>query len=270
MSDWQTGATITGPYLVARNSASTGIHSDEFAQNQGFKRAIVAGPNHLTFASTLLEQELGERWLEHGRLQVRFTSPVYDQDQVRVVFTVNGTGEALAADYQLENANAVMVASGSAAWTPAGGEATVTAPPPSSPADELLDLRALVAGEQITEDQVIARGEEVSRFCQQNHDQLARPGRVPSSYLSPLLFGPARRFLNQRGVGPGMWGEIDIRQYRPLQTDTPYRYEGTVLSCRRRGNLEIVDFLFTARDPNGQPLCAISHTHLIPHRDRTS
>jgi hypothetical protein len=267
MAGWQAGDVVRGLYLTARNSATTGIHSDEFARRQGFARAVVAGPNHLTFLCTLLEQELGPPWLQRGRLRARFTAPVYDGDRVRAVVTVLSTlTDGFEAEYQLENEGGTVVAQGTA-WF---GETEHAAgrPPESSPREELLDLSALEPGEPVPGEVVVATAEAVARFCELNHDPLHRPGRVPTSYLSPLLFAPARRFLDARGVGPGMWGEITVRQFAPLQTDHPYRYRGEVLALRRRGDLEIVEFLFSAADERDTPVCEIDHTHLIPHRER--
>ncbi len=269
MGGWRMGEVITGPYLVARNSASTGIHTDEFAQRQGFQRAVVAGPNFLTFVSTQVEDVLGAAWRERGRLMVRFTSPVYDQEQVRAVFTVTGEGDAFGADFVLEKADgATVVASGSVCWTPADAEQSLPAPASSSPSDQLLDLNLLSDGERIPRETVVAKAEDVARFREQNHDTLPGEWRVPVPYLSPLLFLPARAWMTERGVGPGMWGQIDIRQYQALQPDVSYRYDGTVRSRRRRGPLEIIDFDFAARGQGGALVCAISHTHLIPHRDK--
>jgi len=262
---WKIGDVIAGPYLVARNSATSGIHSDEFARSQGFERAVVAGPNHLTFVSTLLEEQLGARWREQGRLRARFTAPVYDGEQVRAVLTVRGAGEGFSAEYILEKADATVVATGSAAWTPMEEERRERA---SSPPEELLDLRALTPSERVPAESVVARWEAVERFCRQNHDPLVQPDRVPTSYLSPLLFHYVRVWLTERGVGPGMWGEIDIRQHRALRPDVDYRYEGTVLSLRRRGALEVIDLELVAREEGGALACAITHAHLIPHRDR--
>jgi hypothetical protein len=269
MAGWRSGDVVYGPYLVARNNASSGIHTDEFAQSQGFERAVVAGPNFLTFVSTLLEDELGPAWRERGRLSARFTAPVYDQEQVRAVLTVAGEGEAFAADFVIEKADgASVVATGSAAWTPADAEETLPPPAPSSPVDQLLDLNLLRDGERVPRETVTAKADDVARFRDQNHDRIPGEGRVPVPYLSPLLFLPARAWMTERGVGPGMWGQIDVRQHRALRPDTPYRYEGTVRSRRRRGALEIVDFAFAAREQDGTLVCAIAHTHLIPHRDQ--
>lgn len=269
MGGWRAGEMITGPYLVARNSASTGIHTDEFAQRQGFARAVVAGPNFLTFISTQVEEALGPAWREHGRLVARFTSPVYDQEQVRAVFTVTGEGEAFSADFVMEKADgATVVATGSVGWTPADPEAALPDAAPSSPVDQLLDLNLLADGARVPRDTVIARAEDVARFREQNHDTLPGDGRVPTSYLSPLLFLPARAWMSELGVSPGMWGQIDVRQHRVLRPDTVYQYEGIVRSRRRRGPLEIIDFAFAAREQDGALVCSIAHTHLIPHRDK--
>lgn len=170
---WATGAEITGPYVVARNSARTGIHSDEVAQRQGFARAVVAAPNHLNVASTLIEQGVGPDWRARGRLRARFTAPVYDGDPVRAVLTIAGTAGDFAATFVLENAAAAVVATGGATWVEANAEETVSPPKASSPEDGLLDLRALADGERIPGESVMAGAEAVARFCAQNHDALA-------------------------------------------------------------------------------------------------
>jgi len=264
---WITGARIQGEWLEARNSASTGIHSDEFAQRQGFKRAVVAGPNHLSFVATLFEAEYGQQWLERGRIAARFVAPVYDGDALRAEVDLRGIGPDLDAAWRTTNSEWAVVAQGTAGWTTPGDSETRPARRPSSPTADLLDLRGLAVGERVPVDSVVASPGVVEDYCQLNHDALHRPGRVPTAYLTFLLFGPARRFLDSRGVGPGMWGETEIRQYGALEPGTEHGYRGTLESLRRRGNLEIVEFAFEALDEGGRVLCGISHTHIIPHRE---
>lgn len=252
-------------WLVARNSASTGIHSDDFAQRQGFERAVVAGPNHLSFAATMFEAAAGPDWLARGRISARFVAPVYDGEALQVTSTpVEGDLQAFAR-WETRKRDGAVAVSGTAGWSPA------EEPPPriresSSPA-ELLDLAGIRPGSRLSESIVVPREDVVADYCELNHDPFAAPGRVPTAYLTFLLFGPARRFLDHAGVGPGMWGEIDIRQHAPLVAGAGYQYSGLVLSVRRRAALEIIDFAFEARDATGALACAITHTHLIPHRD---
>ena len=256
---------IESAWLVARNSAATGIHSDEFAQRQGFKRAVVAGPNHLSFAANLFETTLGEEWLANGRITARFTAPVYDGDELQVTCTPLESPSPEFAQWETRNRDGTLVARGSAGWTKDAENARPAAE--SSPAHDLQDLRAISSGDRVPGETVVPRAEAVDAYTRLNHDALARSGRVPTAYLTFLLFSPARRFLDSAGVGPGMWGEIDIRQFQPLIVDEEYRYTGTVLSVRARGRLELIDFEFEAHAKDGSLACSITHSHIIPHRD---
>lgn len=262
---WEQRQTIRGKAMTARNTASTGIHSNEFAQKQGFERAVVAGPNFLSFVATMFEQELGDAWLRQGRIGARFTSPVYDGEELLPAVSVSKVGDDFAAEWTLSKTDGTEVAKGTASLM--SDRVTPPASRSSSPKAELLDLANLEVGERIPAESVTPMREVVHSYSEQNQDPLAREGRVPTAYLTFLLFAPARQFLNERGVGPGMWGEIDIRQHAPLQTGETYAYSGEVVALRRRGQLELVDFEFSLAGTSGEPLCSISHTHIIPHRD---
>lgn len=261
--NWRPGGHVTLPPMKARNTAASGIHSDEFAQQQGFKRAVVAGPNFLSFITTGFESAFGPVWLQKGRITCRFTSPVHDGDEVRPVIFVANAGQELDATWE-SSVDGVIVAHGRATWSP---HPDVT-PEPRGSAGELTDLRPLHVGDRVPKNVIVAERDAITRYCTLNGDTLDHTSRVPTAFLTFLLFGPARRWLDSEGVGPGMWGEIDIRQHAALVPGKQYQYSGEVIGLRARGNLELIDFEFSARDTAGRLACSITHTHIIPHRNR--
>jgi hypothetical protein len=60
------------------------IHSDEVARAYGFAGALVPGVELFAYLTTPLVAAWGEAFLERGRLDARFRSPVYDGEQVYV------------------------------------------------------------------------------------------------------------------------------------------------------------------------------------------
>jgi acyl dehydratase len=77
------------PYRVtARNIDPTSdnrIHADDVAQQFGFSGALVPGVELFAYVTAPLMALWGPRWLEAGRVDVRFRRPVYDGEQVDVV-----------------------------------------------------------------------------------------------------------------------------------------------------------------------------------------
>lgn len=267
MKRWISGETYTLEPRVARNSASTGIHSDAGAQRQGFERAIVAGPNHLSFVASAFEEQLGAEWLNRGRISARFTAPVYDGDEITAEIAVGSAGDDFEASWRTRNQTGVVVAAGAASWVP---ESEPIRPERASSLPEvLLDLRDFRTGERVPSGTVTPEPTAVAAYVSLTGDSVSSLDAAPTGYLTFLLFGPARRWMDSRGVGFGMWGEIDIAQHAPIVPGRTYRYDGSVLSVRRRGDLELIDFAFAAHDADENLVCSIAHTHIIPHRDRS-
>lgn len=64
--------------------ADNRIHDDDVAQAYGFAGALVPGVELLALASAPLVQQWGADFLSSGRMSLRFRSPVYDGELVRV------------------------------------------------------------------------------------------------------------------------------------------------------------------------------------------
>jgi acyl dehydratase len=265
---------IEGPYHTAVNQLQTYLHNDEAARAQGFRGGVVGGPNFLAYANTLIEEQLGERWTHGGRLHTRFRSPVYAGDRVRAVLTLTGQGERWAADVLLKNQQGEVVAEGDASLVEPGFEATGRTPRRHEP-EGLVQLSSLARGERMPPPafdwfrfSVVPDAEDVAAYCERNQDRLASPERIPLAYLPRLLFNPVRWLLDAHGVGPGLYGELDIRQYRPLVPGARYEYGYEVVATRRRGKFELLDSAMTAHDAAGVLVAAVEETHLFPpHED---
>ena len=78
----------------ARNWATTSanrIHSDEIAAAHGFRGGLVPGVNTIAYLVPAIVGALGDEWLDRGALEVRLTSPVYDEEVVTAIADGAGT-----------------------------------------------------------------------------------------------------------------------------------------------------------------------------------
>lgn len=102
-------------YMVARS----GIHGDEYAQQMGFVRGLVAGGTTLAYMTEMLTSFFGKTWFKTGKISVAFTSPVYENDKVtcRGVIkdkTDEGSGVRLVLDIWMEKENGEKIVVGTA------------------------------------------------------------------------------------------------------------------------------------------------------------
>ena len=72
-----------------RGNIATGspnpMHNDAGAARYGFPRALVPGNTTYAYVADSVTEVLGENWNEHSRTAIRFTAPVYENDQLRIV-----------------------------------------------------------------------------------------------------------------------------------------------------------------------------------------
>jgi hypothetical protein len=92
------------------------IYHDEYARKFGFSSGLVSGVFIYSYMSRSLIEFLGTDWLERGSVEVRFTHPIYDGDDIRVTgcltsVTKEGT---LCIDYQGTNNHGISCAEGTA------------------------------------------------------------------------------------------------------------------------------------------------------------
>jgi len=99
---------VTVTYAVRAHNAATDsdnrIHSDDVAQQYGFKGGLVPGVTVYAYMVRPVASQWGRAWVERGSLTARFVQPVYEGDDTSVEFdeesgavTVrNGAGETCA------------------------------------------------------------------------------------------------------------------------------------------------------------------------------
>ena len=70
------------------------IHEDELARAMGFRGGLVPGVTVYAWMTHPIVEALGTSWLEGGAFSVRFTKPVYFEEEVSVCASVAGRTEA--------------------------------------------------------------------------------------------------------------------------------------------------------------------------------
>jgi acyl dehydratase len=97
------------------------IHDDEVARQLGFRGGLVPGVDVYAYLCHLPAERWGRDWLERGTISARFSSPVYDGDEITVTGAPDGDG---AIDLVLTDPTGVRCAE---------GRATLPAEPPEPP-----------------------------------------------------------------------------------------------------------------------------------------
>ena len=137
------GTELRGPERIARNFEHSNLHDPEQARAQGFRGAVVGVAYNLWHPSALFEGHLGHRWLQQGRLQVRFTGPVYEGNRLHARATLEGAGDSFAASWLVANQEGATVIEGRAGWTPADDPHSEPDDAGSDDPAELIDLHPL-------------------------------------------------------------------------------------------------------------------------------
>ena len=99
-------ARLTKTAALSEQSATpqpgrTQVHSDQYAQQMGFERALVPGVTLLGYITEMLADLFGNTWFEKGSVNVRFRRPVYNGEAV--------TAKAVIKDKRGENGATALV-----------------------------------------------------------------------------------------------------------------------------------------------------------------
>ncbi len=232
------------PYdVVAVNldpAADNRIHDDDVAQSFGFRGALVPGVEVFALASAPLVAAWGEAFLARGRMALRFRSPVYDGEQVRVEL-----GEQLT----VTGPDGVLRASGQAVATAAPqpvGEYDVV-PLPPAPAEEPGVLGTLdVPGDAVACADYVRRVGDTSPL----YADLVHPGLL-LRMVNLALMSSVR-------LGPWIHTASDCRFLAPARVGEPLQVRSRVTGRFVRKGHDYVryDALLLSR---GAPVAEVQH-----------
>ena len=76
----------TAPIIAVNTAAESEnkIHDDRVAAQYGFRGGLVPGVTVYGYLAAAVVDHFGEAWLERGAMDVRFSSPVYEGEEVHV------------------------------------------------------------------------------------------------------------------------------------------------------------------------------------------
>ena len=269
---------IRGAARTARNHTRVNLHDDAAARRQGLRGGVVGAPYNLYLVHALLYEQLGERWLEHGRLAARFIEPVYDGDELRARAELATADDDLVSTWTIDNQSGATIARGVAAWSSTHDEPSSEAgAPPDATGDTTGDTTGeapsgpLAAGEDVPAQSVSFDPDDLGSYLSQNglleHGAGGPDAPVPHSYLVRWMFMPARRYLDERGIRGGLYGEVDVCLFRRMRSEIEYRYGATITDVRWKAPLQFIELEMVAREPGGALACVMRQMHIIPHRD---
>ena len=105
---------------IARYADASGDHNPlhidpEFAAKSQFEGTVAHGMLVLAYISEMLTAAFGDRWLESGRLKIRFRAPARPGDTITATGTVISIdGGSVSCDIECKNHNGETLISGQA------------------------------------------------------------------------------------------------------------------------------------------------------------
>lgn len=246
----------TRTYLARNNAAASDnkIHSDPaVAQRYGFTGgALVPGLASLAFVADLLQDALGDAWLDRGTLKLNYRAPVYDGEHLVVALK------------HVENLTRVSVlgADGSvrgdgAASANLAANEELPAFPVQPPPGELLPLNeeGLLTASWLTSIDVSPTRSDVQDYFLSIGLPAARAvaaGCVPPAFLvRTYLQSTAATF---RRLGPTVHTASEVRHHRRVDYGEPLSLRGRVdrLYARKGHRYMVTEFVWY--DAGEQPV----------------
>jgi hypothetical protein len=221
-------AELAGEFRAPRNAfqqAQGSIHNDAVASKLGFKGGTVPGSVHMDQFVPMLTELWGDRWFERGDMSLHFTQATVDAEKVRAVVT---PGEGRARLSMFNEAGAKVCE----------GTATPSAPDSLSELARRLPMQPLPAPGSLRILADYAMGDETSGIplrvevddLQSSLERITEPHRLytdenvlPPSHLVRLAHGARSKVLAKVGPSVGLFGSLEVRQYRgPLRAGVDY------------------------------------------------
>lgn len=222
------------------------IHSDEVAQEYGFRGALVPG---VTVSAYLIHPAVvawGDAWLERGRARVVVHSPVFDRETFRVDVS-NASSSAYEAE--LVDQAGVRCATAQVELPDAGAVPA----PPKMRHDAILgrDFDRPKASREVMEQR---RREGLSAMRARWNDAaeithyLRDPDRMPEPFSKLGFANPAFvlgltnwALAGNVRMSPWLHLQTDSQNYRPIAADTELVVESTIADLFEKKGHEFID-----------------------------
>lgn len=246
---------LAGEFRVPRNAfqqAPGSIHNDAVASKLGFKGGTVPGSVHMDQFVPMLLELYGERWFQRGDMSLHFTQATVDAEKVRAVVT---PGEGRARLSMFNEAGAKICEGTASANAPDSLSELARKLPMQTPAEpgRLRILAGHAVGDEVFD---IPLRVEVADL-QSSLERITEPHRLysedhvlPPSHLVRLAHGARSRVLSKVGSSVGLFGSLEVRQYRgPLRAGLDYVGRTRVLRLTESPKAENVWYDVVIADP---------------------
>ena len=220
------------------------IHTDAGAQAAGFPRALVAGVTTYAYLTHPLVADAGLEWLQHGGGEVRFRSPVFEHDALRLVPVPTDDAtvvEARVGDEERPRVTFVAVAH--------------AGPPP-----------AIRSGEALRTRQIRLEGEFGDEYGSRAGDDLALYAR--EGVVHPAVWPALANHIVHVDVARGSWIHTRsiIRHHALARVGAVAHVHATVVErFRRSGDRALLDVRI---EVDGEPVATLEHEAIIDASSR--
>ena len=219
--------------------AGNPIHTDAGAQAAGFPRALVAGVTTYAYLTHPIVADAGLEWLGHGGGEVRFRSPVFEHDSLRLVPVETDGGTLVEARVADEEAMRASL------------RAVVDAGPPP----------AMRAGEPLRMREIRLEGEFGHEYGSRAGDDL--PLYAARGVVHPAVWPALANVVVHADVARGSWIHTrSIIRHHGLARVGSVAYVHAVVVERfhRGGDRALLDVRI---EIDGEPVATLEHEAII-------
>lgn len=246
---------LAGEFRAPRNAfqqAPGSIHNDAVASKLGFKGGTVPGSVHMDQFVPMLLELYGERWFQRGDMSLHFTQATVDAEKVRAV-VAPGEGRARLSMF---NEGGAKICEGTAsANAPDSLSELARKLPMQTPAEpgRLRILANHTVGEEAFDIPLRVEVEDLRSSLEritEPHRLYAEENVLPPSHLVRLAHGARSRVLSKVGSSVGLFGSLEVRQYRgPLRAGVDYVGRTRILRLTESPKAENVWYDVVIADP---------------------
>jgi len=255
--------------IVARNIAATSnnrVHSDEFAQEMGYRGALVPGATVFSYLEPVIAEAFGGQWHEAGAVFVQFKGAVYDGDELHIVGTPDpALAGALAVAVAPEGADRPPVVASAWIATDAAAPDVRAYPLTAPPADPvpLTEAYALDTEWMGSCPAPVDRATIDAYLGNISDEPLPADAKVPSSFLAKMYADLMRTNVTR---GPSIHVSTRFQQHRAVELGEELTVRGRIdrIYGRKAGRYYVLDMAWV--DADERVVATAEHTGIYDLR----